>query len=155
MGVSFGVQRPYTVRPQSSSYETPCFRPKTAVYLGDRWALPDPSSTRSLICLHIWEVLDIRLNICERYCMTPNALSWRSGQSWQLKSSGIGVSRQPNLWNMPTLKTPGRQSFQALTIMLLAFLSQDLGLLKTSTGPYDGNDCSLQAWELGQGGKGL
>ena len=50
---------------------------------------------------------------------------------------------------MPAVETPGRQSFQALTIMLLAFLSQALGLLKTSMGPYDGDDCSLQAWELG------
>ena len=149
MGVSFGVQRPYTVRPQSHSYETPCFGPKIAVFSGDKWALPDPSGTHSLICLPIWRVLDIRFNICERYCVTPNALSGRSGQSWQLKSSGIGVSRQPNLWNMPSLETPGRQSFRALTIMLLAFLSQALGLLKTSMGPYDGYDCGLQAWELG------
>ena len=119
------------------------------MFLDDRWALPDPSGTRSLFCLHIWEVLDIRLNICERYCVTPKALGGRSGQSWQLKSCGIGVLRQPNLWNMPTLETPGRQSSQALTIMLLAFLSQALRLLKTSMGPYDGDDCSLQAWELG------
>ena len=53
------------------------------------------------------------------------------------------------------LETPSRQSFQALTIMLLSVLSQALGLLKTCTCPYDGDDCSLQAWELGQGGKGL
>ena len=138
MGVSFGVQRPYTVRLHSKSYETLCFRPKIAVFLGDRWALPDPSGTCSLICLHIWKVQDIRLNICERYCVTPNALSGRSGQSWQLKSSGVGVFRHPNLWNMPTLGTPGRQSIQALFMLLLAFLSQALGLLETSMGLYDG-----------------
>ena len=34
-------------------------------------------------------------------------------------------------------------------MMLLAFLSQALGLLETSLGPYDGDDCGLQAWELG------
>ena len=33
--------------------------------------------------------------------------------------------------------------------MLLAFLSQALGLLNTSTAPYDGDGCSLQG--LGQG----
>ena len=43
-----------------------CLRPKIAVCLGDRWALPDSSGTRSLNCLHVWKVLDIRLNICER-----------------------------------------------------------------------------------------
>ena len=144
MGVSFGVQRPYTVRPQSKPYETLGLRPKIAVFLTGMWAFPDLSGTRSLICLHIENVLDIRLNISERQCVTPNALSGRSGQSWYLKSSGNGVLRHPNLWNMPTLETPGRQSFQALTIMLLAFLSQALGLLETSMGPYDGDDCSLQ-----------
>ena len=39
----------------------------------------------------------------------------------------------------------GRQSFQALIMMLLAFLSQALGLLKTSMGPHDEDDSSLQA----------
>ena len=51
-----------------------------------------------------------------------------SGQSWQLKSSGNGVFRQPNWWNMPTLGRPGRQSIQTLFMLLLAFLSQALGL---------------------------
>ena len=55
----------------------------------------------------------------------------------------------PNIWNMPTLETPGRQSIQALFMLLLAFLSQALGLLEKSMGPYDKDDCSLQAWELG------
>ena len=45
---------------------------------------------------------------------------------------------------MPTLGTPCRQSIQALFMMLLAFLSWALGLLKTSMGPYDGDNCSLQ-----------
>ena len=53
---------------------------------------------------------------------------------------------------MPTLETPGRQSFQALIMMLIAILSQALGLLNTSMGPYDGDDCRLQVWELGQVG---
>ena len=149
MGGAIGVQRPYAARPQSNSYETLCFRPRIAVFLGDSGALSDPSGTLGLTCLHVWKVLDIRLNICERRCVTPNALSGRPGQSWQLKSSGNGVFRHPNLWNMPTLGRPGRQSFQALFMLLLAFLSQALMLLKSSMGPYDGNDCSLQAWELG------
>ena len=128
----------------SKSFKTLCFRPNIALFLGDRWELPDPSGTLSLICLHIWKVLDIRLNICERYCVTPNVLSGRSGQSWQLKSSGNGVFRHLNLWNMPTLGTTGRQNIQALFVLLLAFLSQALGLLKTSMGSYDGDDCGLQ-----------
>ena len=74
--------------------------------------------------------------------MTLNALSGKSGQIWQLKSSGIGVFRHPNL--LPTLGTPRRQSIQTLFMLLLAFLSQALGLLETSMGPYDGYDCSLQ-----------
>ena len=41
---------------------------------------------------------------------------------------------------MPTLGTPGRQSIQALFMLLLAFLSQAPGLLETSIGPYDGDD---------------
>ena len=56
------------------------------MFLGDRWALPDPSGTRSLICLRIWKVLGIRPVICERQSVTPeldpNTLSGRSGQSW-------------------------------------------------------------------------
>ena len=44
---------------------------------------------------------------------------------------------------MPTLETPGR-SVEVLIMMLLGFLSQALGLLKTSMGPYDGDDC---CWE--------
>ena len=75
MGVSFGVQRSYTVRPQIKFYTMLCFRPKIAVIFGDRWAVPDPSGTCSLICLHVWKVLDIRLNICEGYCVTQHALS--------------------------------------------------------------------------------
>ena len=51
MGVPFGVQHPYTVRPQSDSYETLYFRPRIAVIMGDRWALSGPSGTRSLILL--------------------------------------------------------------------------------------------------------
>ena len=149
MGVPFEVRRPYMVRPQSNSYETTCFRPKIALFLGDRWALPDPSGTCSLICLHIWKVLGIRPDICERPCVTPNALSGRSSQIWHLKSSGNGVLRHSNLWTRPTLEAPGRQSIQALFTLLLAFLSQALGLLETSMGPYDRDDCSLQAWELG------
>ena len=47
--------------------------PKIAVFLADRWALPDLSGTRSLICLQIWKFPDIRLNLCERQCVTPNA----------------------------------------------------------------------------------
>ena len=110
------------------------------MFFGDRWALLDPSGTRSLISLHIWKVQDIRLNMCERYCVTPIALSGRSGQSWQSESSGLGVFRHPNLSNMPTLGAPSRQSIQALFMLLLAFLSQALGLLETSIGPYDGDD---------------
>ena len=108
------------------------------MFSGRRWALPDLSGTRSLIFLHNWKVLDIRPNICERQCVTPNALSGMSGQSWQLKSSGNGVFRHPNIWNMPTLRTPGRQSIQALFMLMLAFLSQAIGLSATSMGPYDG-----------------
>ena len=58
------------------------------------------------------------------------------------------------LTEMQTLETLGRQSFQALIVMLLAFLSQVLGLLQASMGPCDGDDCSMQAWELGQAGRG-
>ena len=143
MGVSFGVQRPYTIRPQTNSYETLYFRPNIAVFwvIGGH-CLIRHSQPDLLAYLESpgHRCHEIRLNICERYCVTPNTLNGRSGQSWQLKSSGIGVSRQPNLWNMPTLQsvqleTPSRQSFQVLTIMLLAFLSQALGLLKTSMGP--------------------
>ena len=47
------------------------------------------------------------------------------------------------------------ESIQTLFMLLLALLSQALGLLKTSMGPYDGDDCRLQAWALGPGGKGL
>ena len=36
--------------------------------------------------------------------------------------------------------------------MVMMLLCQALRLLETSTGPYDGDDCSLQAWGLGQGG---
>ena len=82
MGVSFGVQRPYTVRPQSNPYETLGLRPKIALFLTGMWAFPDLSGTRSLICLHIWNVLDIRLNMSKRRSVTPNALTRRSGQSW-------------------------------------------------------------------------
>ena len=135
---------PLYITVTSKSYETPCFRPKIAVFLGNRWALRDPSGTLSLICLHIRKVLDIRPNICERYFVTPNALSGRSDQTCQVKSSGNGVFRDPNLWKMPNLGTPGRQSMQALFMLLLAFLSQALGLLETSMGPCDGDDCGLQ-----------
>ena len=37
--------------------------------------------------------------------------------------------------------------------MLLAFLSQAPGLLKINIGPHDGDECSLQAWKLDQGGQ--
>ena len=39
--------------------ETLCSRPKIAVFLSELWALPDPSGTHDLMCLHIWKVLDI------------------------------------------------------------------------------------------------
>ena len=39
--------------------------------------------------------------------------------------------------------------------MMLLALSQAVGQLETSKGPCDGKDSSLQARELGQGGKGL
>ena len=123
MGVSFGVQGPYMVRPQSEYHKSLCLRPRSAAFLTDGWALPDLTGTCSLICLHVWKVLDIRHDIHERQNVTPNPLSRRSGQSWWLKSSGNGVFWHPNLWNMPTLGTPGRQSIQALFMMLLAFLS--------------------------------
>ena len=77
------------------------------MFLGDRWALSDPSGTRSLICLHIWKVQDIRLNICEQYCVTPHALNGRSGQNRQLKSSGIRVFSHPNVWNTDRLTIDG------------------------------------------------
>ena len=152
MGDSFGVQRHYMVRPRSRPYETLGLRPKIAVFLGDRWALPDLPGIRSLICLHIWKVLGIRPDICERQCATPNALSGRSGQSWYFKSSENGVLRHPNLWNMPTLETPGRQSIQALFMLLLALLSWALALLKTSMGPMMVMTvvCKVENWVKGK-----
>ena len=47
----------------SKWHERLCLSPKIAVLLSDRWALPDPSGTHSLDCLHVWKVLDIRLDI--------------------------------------------------------------------------------------------
>ena len=40
-------------------------------------------------------------------------------------------------------------------MMLLTFLSWTPGLLEMSMYPYDGDDCSLQAQELGHGEQGL
>ena len=80
MDVSTGVQRPYAV--WRKPYETGCFRPKIAVFLSEGWAWTNPSGTCSLNCLHMWTVLDIRHNICERRCVSPDALSRRSGQSY-------------------------------------------------------------------------
>ena len=51
-----------------------------AVFLSEGWAWTNPSGTCSLNCLHIWTVLDIRPNICEPRCVSPDALSRRSGQ---------------------------------------------------------------------------
>ena len=55
---------------QGNLYKTVDTRPKTAVFLSNRWPLIDPPDARSMRCSHIWRVLDI----CAWY-MTPNALS--------------------------------------------------------------------------------
>ena len=48
---------------------------------------------------------------------------------------------------MPILGTPGRQSIQALFMMLLAFLSQALELLEPCMDPYDGDEiCKVENW---------
>ena len=90
MDVSFGVQRTSTVRPQSKPYEMLGLRPEIAVFLSGMWAFPDLSGTCSLICLHIWNVLDIRLNISERQSVTPNALTRRSGQGGSRNAVEMG-----------------------------------------------------------------
>lgn len=78
-------------------------------------------------CLHIGRVLYFRLDICERICVTPNALSRRSGQIWWSKIRGDVVLWHPILWKMTILEKPSRLRFEASFMMSLNFLSQALG----------------------------
>lgn len=148
IGTSFGFSAPVRYD-HKEPYQTLCFTPKIAAFLSDRWALPDLSGTPILNCMHIWNVLEIRLAICKRLCVTPNALSRSFGHNWRSYSSGTGVFRHPNLWNMPSLGTPCRQSIQALFMTLLGVLSQALGLLETSLG-FMTVVCKLVKWIRGE-----